>query len=390
MLTTIVVSTDMISSNLLRASLQQTGLVAAVREWTPSIQDGQIETESVPDVVVLDLPHDVEPFFSLASRLRRLCPGIHVIACASLNSPDPQLLLQAMRSGVQEFFPKPIDPTALREALARFQQEKEAAGGGGMATKVYVVAGAKGGVGVTTVAVNLSVQMAQVSNRRVMLLDLGRPLGQVSLLMDLQPKFSVRDAVENLDRLDAHFLGGLLAHHRSGVEVLAGMKQAADWQGVDVASLARVMNVAQNCCEYLMIDAGVANLPEWAPVLRSAQIVLLLAETNVPSLWALERHLSAAAAAGLDLDRFRIVINRWRRLDDDTLRDVERKLKHPIYTRLPNDYRRASEALNTGMPLSGNQNSPLGEKFRQLAGQLTGVVAVAEDRRSGLASLFSR
>jgi pilus assembly protein CpaE len=389
MLTTVVVSTDMISSNLLRASLQQTGLVAAVREWTPSVQDAQIGTESVPDVVVLDLAHDVETFFSLASRLRRLHPGIHIIACASLSHPDPQLLMQAMRNGVQEFFPKPIDTAALREALTRFQQEKETAGGGRVATKVFVVAGAKGGVGATTVAVNLSVQMAQVSNRRVMLLDFARPLGQVSLLLDLQPKFSVRDAVENLDRLDAHFLGGLLTHHKSGVEVLAGMKQAGDWQGVEVAPLARVVNVAQNSCDYLLIDAGVASLPEWAPIFRSAQIVLLVAETNVPSLWGLERHLSAAAAAGLDMDRFRIVINRWRRPDDDTLRDVERKLKHPIFTRLPNDYRQASQALNTGMPLSGNHNSLLGGKFRQLAGQLAGVVA-AKEKRSGLGSLFSR
>ena len=195
MLTTVVVSADMISSNLLRASLQQTGLVASVREWAPSIQDGQIGSEQLPDVVVLDLSHEVEPFFSLASRLRRLRPSIHIIACASLSHPDPQLLMQAMRSGVQEFFPKPVDTAGLREALARFQQEKEIGGGGRTGARMFVVTGAKGGVGTTTVAVNLSVQMAQVSNRRVALLDFGRPLGQVSLLMDLQPKNSVIHAV---------------------------------------------------------------------------------------------------------------------------------------------------------------------------------------------------
>lgn len=389
MLTTAVVSTDQISSNLLRALLQQTGLVAAVREWALGVQDGQITAESVPDVVVLDLAHDVERFFALASRLRRLRPGIHIIACASLSHPDPQLLMQAMRGGVQEFFPKPVDTAALRDTLARFQQEKEIAGGLRVGTKVFVVAGAKGGVGTTTVAANLSVQMAHVSNRRVLLLDFARPLGQVCLLLDLQPKFSVRDAVENLDRLDAHFLGGLLTHHKSGLDVLSGMLQAGDWQGVDIASLAQVANVAQNSGDYLVIDAGVANLPEWAPIFRSAQIVLLMTETNVPSLWSLERHLSAAAAAGLDPDGLRIVINRWRRSDDDTLRDVERRLKHPVFARLPNDFRQVSQASNTGMPLSGNDNNPLGGKFRQLASELTGVVALQE-KRSGFSNLFSR
>jgi putative transposase len=80
--------------------------------------------------------------------------------------------------------------------------------------------GVKGGVGTSTVAVNLGVQLVQLSKRCVILFDLARPVGHVSPLLDLKPRFSVSDAIESLDRLDTHFLGGLLTGHRSGLEVL--------------------------------------------------------------------------------------------------------------------------------------------------------------------------
>src|SRR5712692_9933438 len=160
MLTTVVVSNDMGSSNLLRAGLQQTGLVSSVRDWTPSVKDNQISAEAVPDVVLLDLNSEAEPYFNLAARVRRMRPAVHIIACAPTEQPDPDLLLRAMRCGVQEFFPKPVDPAALRDTLARFHQEKESNGGAKAPTRLFIVAGSKGGVGTTTVAVNLSVQMA--------------------------------------------------------------------------------------------------------------------------------------------------------------------------------------------------------------------------------------
>lgn len=390
MLTTVVVSNDMGSSNLLRAVLQQTGLVSSVRDWTPSVKDNQISAEAIPDVVVLDLNSETEPYFTLAARVRRMRPAVHIIACAPTVQPDPELLLQAMRSGVQEFFPKPVDPAALRDTLARFHQEKESAGGGKTPTRLFIVAGSKGGVGTTTVAVNLSVQMAQVSNKRVVLLDFARPLGQVSLLLDLQSRFTLRDAIENLDRLDAHFFGGLLMAHKSGLQALAGIQHTEDWTKITSASLGRVVNVAQSAADLVVVDAGVANIAEWSQLYRVAQMILLVAEANVPALWSLERHLGAAVVSGLDRDRVRVIINRWRRVDEEALKNVEKNLRHPIYTRLPNDFRQASEAVNMGTPLPADQAGTLGGKIRQLAGQLSGIGPPVLEKRSGLSNLFSR
>jgi pilus assembly protein CpaE len=390
MLTTVVVSSDVGGGKLLRATLEQSGYVSAIRDWTPAVLDNQISAEAVPDVVLLDLGENKEPFFDLAARLRQIRPSVRIIACASMDEPSPEILLRAMRSGVQEFFPKPVDPAALADALARFVQEQKAAGNGQSAGRLIVIAGAKGGVGTSTVTVNLAVQMSAVTNRRVALLDFARPLGQSALLLDLKPRFILRDALDNIERLDAHFLGGLLTPHNSGVQVLAGMQRPQDAGHMVLDALVRVVNVAHGCADYLLIDAGVANLSEWSSLLRMAQSTLLVAETNVPSLWSLERHLSAATEMGLEKDRVRIVINRWHRGDENALQKFEKTLKRPIYARLPNDFRQASNSANLGTPLTSDTSNPLGGKLRQLAGNLTGIAVATAERRGALSSLFSR
>lgn len=388
MLTAAIVSTEAASSAALLKTLQQTGLVYSVREWKPSVQSQLGPGEALPDLVLLDIIRDPESHFAFAAHLRRVRPTIRIIACSQTQQPDPQMLLQAMRSGVQEFLSKPVDVAVLRETLARFAQEKEATGVR-PAERMIVVMGAKGGVGTSTVAVNLGVQLAQVSKKRAVLLDLARPLGHVSLLLDLQPRFSVRDAVENLDRLDGHFFSGLLSRHKSGLEVLAGAAHPEEWQRIAVPALERVVNVARSTCDYVVIDVGAQFSSEWAAVLRQARAVLLVAEANVPSLWTLERQFSAAAALGVDPERIRIVINRWRRGDEEALKSVEKNTKHAIFMRLPNDFRQVSQATNLGVPLSGNHSNLLASKFRQLACQLAGLTPPPPEKRGGLTNLFS-
>ena len=387
MLTAAVVSSNAATSGSMLKGLQQTGLVYSVREWNPSMQSHLVSADSLPDLVLLDLSREAEACFAFAAHLHRLRPTIHIIACSTQQQPEPNLLLQAMRSGVQEFLVLPIDGVTLRDMLARFAQEKEATGTRAP-EKLIVVLGAKGGVGTTTVAVNLSVQLAQLSKKRVGLLDLANPLGHVSLMLDLQPRFSVRDAIENLDRLDGHFFGGLLTRHKSGLEVLAGTSHPEEWQRISVPALTRVVNVARSACDHVVLDLGAHYSSEWVSVLRTARATLLIAEANVPCLWALERQFSAAAAQGIDPERIRIVINRWRRGDDDALKSVEKNTKRPIFMRLPNDFRQVSEAMNMGVPLSGNHNNALVAKFRQLASQLTGVTPPSKEKRGGLGNLF--
>src|SRR5450759_3222270 len=100
MLTAAIASGDSNTAAQLLASVQQTGLVTSLKQWTIPA-DRIDDSESIPDVVLLDLGSDPEPFFAFGSHLRRLRPAVRLIACSAINPPNHQMLLDAMRCGVQ-------------------------------------------------------------------------------------------------------------------------------------------------------------------------------------------------------------------------------------------------------------------------------------------------
>src|SRR5215467_8731261 len=120
MLTVAIASGDSTSSAQLLAGLQQTGLVKTVKQWSVPADKLPDSGEPLPDVVLLDLSRDPEPYFQFGSQLRRVRPAIKLVACSSAVPPNHQLLLEAMRCGVQDFLAKPVEPDALKDILSRF------------------------------------------------------------------------------------------------------------------------------------------------------------------------------------------------------------------------------------------------------------------------------
>lgn len=256
-----------------------------------------------------------------------------------------------------------------------------------MGETTTIVTGSKGGVGTTTVALNVGVQLAMQTRKRVVLLDLARPFGQISLMLDLNPRFTILDALERIERLDEPLLATLAARHKTGVEILAGPRhapmKAEQRQSVTIQALTRLVELAGRAYDFAVVDMGVVNAAEWAPVLAAAGTTLLVAEPSVLALGMIERHMAAAAPAGLDCQRIHIVINRWRQNDDEALAAFQHKHGRPILMRLPNDYRQVTEAVTLGMPLAGSANNFLLGRYRDLAAWLAGSVGGGHGRRAG-------
>lgn len=388
MLTAAIASSDLASSAQLLASLEQTGKVKSVRQWTVPTERLPDPNEGMPDVVFLDLSRNPEPFLEFAAQLRRNWPAVKVVACSATMPPHPQLLLEAMRSGVQDFIPKPMEDVSLRDLLQRIA--KDAQGKELVSNdRLIVIMGSKGGVGTTTVAVNLGVQLATFARKRTALLDFARPLGNAHLLLDLHLRFGLRDTVANLDRLDSHFFSGLLTTHKTKLELLGGVTQPEEWQDIDVSRLDRVVNVAQNSFEIVLVDMGSQFSSEWSAILRMARLILVVAEANVPSLWTLERRLMALKGFGIDQNRARVIINRWHKGDDEVLKSIEKQISRPVFACFPNDFRKASQAMNLGTPLQENHNNILNDRYRQVAGQLVGIDTAFKGKKGSLSGLFS-
>ena len=387
MLTAAVVSYDAVSQAALAKCLQDTGMVRQILQCADTSDNYPALMNALPEVVLLDLsPLDPSPQFEVAGFLHRLSPSIRIVACSILEAPDSALLMRAMRYGVREFLHKPADVTILKEILLRFEHERGVVTAVGP-KKLIAVMGAKGGVGTTTVAVNLSVQLAQISRKPVVLLDFARPMGFVNLMLDLHPKYSLRDAAQYADRMDTQLLEGLMTQYKNGLNVLSGISDPNEWANINLNAIPRIAEVAQSNGDYVVADMGMHCPAEWAGVLSSARYVLLVSEAHVASLWAVERQVAALIAQKVDASLIRLVINRWHRRDDDVLKSIEHRTKRNVFLRLPNNYSKVNDAVNTGTPLADNHDNAIVSRLRQFAIELTG--APAPPRRTGLGNLFS-
>jgi len=387
MLTAGIASGDASSAAQLLACLEQSGFVKSVKQWSVSGDKAPESPEMLPDVVFLDLPRDPGPCFAFGANLRRLSPAMKLVACSATLPPTPQLLLEAMRSGVQDFLPKPVSSGALQDMLSRLVHEISGRERPSQ-DKLIVVMGAKGGVGTTTVAINLGAQLSAFAKKRVLLLDFARPLGNAHLLLDLNPGFGIRDAVSNMERLDSHFLAGLLTHHKTNLEVLGGAMHSEEWDAIPIAPLERLVNVAQTGFDYVLVDLGSQFSSEWAPILRAAKLNFIVTEASVPALWTLERRLMVLKGLGVEPETTRIIINRWHKGDDKVLKTIEKDVRTSSFVCLPNDFRKVSAAVNLGTPLLENHNDLLSGRYRQLAAEVAGIDIDNVNRRGPL-GLFS-
>jgi Flp pilus assembly CpaE family ATPase len=151
---------------------------------------------------------------------------------------------------------------------------------------------------------------------------------------------------------------------------LQAPQRAEQRQGVTIQSIAGLIRVAGRAYDFVVADIGVVNAGDWALVLQEAQAILLVAEPSALALGMIDRHLAAATRAGVERGRIHMVVNRWRQNDDDPVAAFEKSFGWTALSRLPNDYRQVTEAVQLAMPLMGSGNNPLLARYRELATRL--------------------
>lgn len=368
--------------------LEQSGLASDVQEWAWLNELKLRNAQDVPEVVFLDLSAGMGAEFIFAQELSKLRPSVHIIACSAKTETNPEFLLQAMRSGIRDFLQKPYNRVEVGALMHRLADEcgmrpaKKPSGG-----RLFVVLGTKGGVGTSTVAVNLAVHLAQIQGKRTLLADFSRPMGDIAALLDLKPSFQIRDAVENVKRLDATLLGGLLTPHKSGMQVLAGAQRPEDWQEASAATVERIVDIVQQEFDFVVMDLGAFYSPDWRNVLHASE-VLLISEADLPGLAKLHKHLGALARLGVPPSQTHLVINRWHRQDEEAVSQIASNTKMPVFARLPNNFKQVTEATVRGVPVVKNSDG-LAAGFQEMAAKLAGAGNQAARKKSRLGQFFS-
>ena len=346
-----------------------------------AIVEGRAGAEGAPDVVVIDIRADASSGMAAIERLRATQPSVAIFAIAS--SADPNVILQAMRAGANEFFPwmagaNGQDVRAMEEsfqgAVRRTAARRDAVGGGGRhASVTHTFVGAKGGAGTTTVAVNCAVELARLTKRPTVIVDMKPGLGEVGLFLGVRPRFTVLDAIENLHRLDKDFLKELVAKHKSGLDILAGSEQFDRPGAGDASAIEELLRVLARGYEHVVIDVGNTINACAVAALYAAETVFLVTNPDVPSIRNAQRLVDRVRQLGAGSERVKILLNR---VSDQHLiapKQIETALGYSIHHTFTSDYRTVSTALNSGVPLALSNGSDLASEFGSFTKQIIGM-----------------
>ncbi|HXE81054.1 MAG TPA: AAA family ATPase [Vicinamibacterales bacterium] len=345
--------------------------------------------QTQPDVVVVDIRGDAASGMAAIERLRASHPLVAIFAVAS--GSDPDLILQSMRAGANEFFTWPIQEENFHAALRRTHARRETtAAGSKQPTTTLVFFGAKGGAGTTTVAVNCAVELARLTKRGTLIADLKPCFGEVALFLGVRPRYTILDAIENLHRLDKDFLRELVAKHKSGLEILAGSEHH-DRPGVaDAGAIEELFRVLTRTHDFVVVDAGNAINSCTIAALYAADTIFVVATPDVPSVRNAQRLVDRIRQLGVGGERVRILLNRSSDQGVITPKQIETALGYAVHHSFTSDYKTVSTALNSGVPLALTNNSEIAEQFgsftRLLIGADEAVTAAAPEKRRGLFS----
>ncbi len=347
--------------------------VGIVEERRPGVESAG------PDIVVIDIRGDASSGMAAIERLRAGHPTVALFAIAA--SAEPDLILQAMRAGANEFFAWSQGGQGARSmeesfhnAVRRTATRHAAASAGTRqpcVTNVFL--GAKGGAGTTTVAVNCAVELARLTKRPTAIVDLKPSLGEVALFLGVRPRFTVLDAIENLHRLDREFLRELMARHKSELDILAGSEQFDRPNQQDATAIEELLRVLSRLYDYIVIDAGNMINSTTASALYAADTVFLVTNPDVPSIRNAQRLVDRVRQLGAGSERVKILLNR---VSDQSLiapKQIETALGYGIHHTFSSDYRTVSTALNSGVPLALANHSDLAGQFSSFTRQLLGV-----------------
>jgi pilus assembly protein CpaE len=353
---------------------------------------------SHPDVAVVDLRHDASSGMAAIERLRAGAASMSIFAVA--QAADPDLILGAMRAGANEFFPwQPGAQTpqsrsmeeSFHGAVRKTAMRREAANAGSRQPCVtHVFLGAKGGAGTTTVSVNCAVELARVSRRPTVIVDLKPCLGEVALFLGVRPRFTVLDAIESLHRLDKDFLKELVSKHKSGLDILAGSEQFDRPNAQDAGAIEELLRVLGRTYDQIVIDAGNTINSFVVATLYTADTVFLITNPDVPSIRNAQRLVDRARQLGAGTERVKILLNRTSDQNLIAPKQIETALGYGIYHQFTSDYRTVSTALNSGVPLGIAGQSELASQFASFTRQLLGQqeeVKEPERRRAFLGLL---
>jgi pilus assembly protein CpaE len=311
-----------------------------------------VVSQTQPDIALVSLDADPTKALELVAQVSQELPNCSVLVVSS--STEGSLILQAMRNGAKEFLGYPLKLEDFLAALDRIKQTQGGVAGEGAvrASQVVTVSGASGGVGCTSLVINLACALAEKESNSVAIIDLDLALGDADVWLDIIPDYTVQDVAENITRLDYSLLKRSLTKHECGAFLLPRPVQIEDRHPITPDELRRVIALLKATFTHLIIDVtknyGALDLA----AMEVSDTVLVVTQLDLPCLRNAVRLMQFFDQNETLAEKIKIVVNRIGLEDSQiSLSKALETIGKDVYWQVPNDYSAMVESRNNGVPL---------------------------------------
>ena len=345
-------------------------------------------------ICFIDYDQDPEEAIWVTERLRSEYPEIHSFAVSS-NS-EPEGIIAAMRAGCVEYLLKPVQHDRVMDGLGRVEATQKEKTRSKISGKVITVIGAKGGTGVTSLAMHLALELANGGKRKCLLVDLHPALGDASLYLGTgRHQYSFYELASNRDRLDEELLKGFLLHHDSGLDLLDSPETVDAIHSAPPSEVEHTLAFLADAYQFVVVDCPPGLTDGTLACMAISEQVAIVMTAELPSVRNTIRYIEHLSKLGYSSSTIHVVLNRYSKKGPLSDERIEKTLGREISLRVPNSYNEVIRAINTGAPISSGSKSDFYAAIQKWAQELVNSnrSSKVKDRsaaqpRSGVRALF--
>ncbi len=361
----IIIDSDKNGRSYVKAHLGDNG-VRVIGEANDAKSGQRLVRGLQPDIVLVELPENGGETVEFVRRVRDELPHSGIIIAK--HQPTSQVILGCIRAGAQEFVGRPLDGPEVEKALEHVRRQMERTPtNGNTHGAILSIFSSKGGIGATSTAANLAVALAEQRDTRTVLVDMSFHLGDLALMFNQPPKYSLTDALDN-GSLDESKLRSILSEHESGVSLLTVAASPEIAEEITRDHIVELFGSLNTMFDYVVVDVGRHLDDRTIELLELSDLILMISTMDVPTIRNVSKYLHMFERLGVDPKKIQLIVNRYSKKSRLSPKDMEKALGKDVFWTIPNDFEPVSLGIDQGTPaIIDASRSRIAQNIRQLA-----------------------
>lgn len=363
---TIAISNNENTLKLINLLIEEYGKFEFLNGFTDFSQVYNSLSKNDKVLIIVDISDYQEQGLNFVAKITSDFPNCKIITIS--DKSDTNLIIRAMRVGAIDFVPLPIIKNQIFNAFEKVYNDFTNTKQKKSKCKILSIYSSKGGVGKTSVATNLAVEIAKITKENVALIDLNFQLGDITTFLDLKPSFNISYMLQNLDKLNSEFLLSTMEKYKdTSLYILADSpKDLKNKNTISINSLTKFFDILRDTFSYVIVDTSGGFDPFALKAIELSDLAFLLLVVNLPSLRNCQRYLEMFDET--NDKKIKIIVNRYMENDEINSDEVEKILGKKLYWKIPNNYFTMMSANNKGVPVSTiNPDSNVALNIKNLA-----------------------